>query len=85
MGSNIPEMIVMIRHILVSRSCTVLRMMLGAGVLAGCCERWGYDSRCGAGRMPENVDVDKQLMLICGLGMDLSLKGRVLLYKAEMK
>lgn len=51
----------------------------------GCCGGGGYDLRCGAGRMPENVDVDKQLMLICGLGMDLSLKGRVLLYKAEMK
>lgn len=35
--------------------------------------------------MPEKGDVDKQLMLICGLGMGLSLKGRVLLYKAEMK
>ena len=34
MESNIPEMIVMIRHIIVSRSCTVLRIILSAGVLA---------------------------------------------------
>jgi hypothetical protein len=33
-ASNIPEMIVMIRHILVSKSRTVLRTMLIAGTLA---------------------------------------------------
>jgi hypothetical protein len=34
MASNIPEMIVMIRHILVSESRTVLRTMLSAAALA---------------------------------------------------
>jgi len=33
-ASNIPEMIVMIRHILVIDSCTVLRTMLIADALA---------------------------------------------------